>query len=125
MALAGAAALYRETPDPSRVVIRSPVLLGRAQPHRITPANRATPRDSRIHANMGLIVLHRRAQDTGVLREISLGQGRHDTATAGARDAQANLVPDGQRATDPGILDKARLSAQRFHHDVRAKSRDL
>src|SRR5207249_215632 len=45
--------------------------------------------------------------------------------TAGARDAQANLVPDGQRAADPGLFSKAVLTPHKVHDDVGTKSLDL
>src|SRR5207249_9974289 len=45
--------------------------------------------------------------------------------TAGARDAQANLVPDGQRAADPGLFSKALLTPHKVHDDVGTKSMDL
>jgi hypothetical protein len=41
----------------------------RAKPHAITLANCATPHDGRIHTNVALIVLDRRAQDTGIRRK--------------------------------------------------------
>jgi len=44
-----------------------------AKPHSITTANRSTPLDRRIHANLALILLDRRAQNLAILREVSLG----------------------------------------------------
>ena len=81
--------------------------------------------DGRIHANIGSIVLNRRPQDPAILGEGSLGQRYHHTATAGTRNAQMNLVPDGQCVADPGIFSKALLTAHRFHHDVGTKSLGL
>src|SRR2546427_4598214 len=49
----------------------------------------------------------------------------HDTATAGAGDAQANFVPDGERLADPGILHEGSLAGRGHDHDVGPKSPHL
>jgi hypothetical protein len=36
-----------------------------------------------------------------------------------------HLVPNGQRAIDPGIFSEALLTPHRVHHDVRPKALDL
>jgi hypothetical protein len=54
-----------------------------------------------------------------------LRQGRHHTATARTRAAQANLIADGERMTDPGILNEAPLTGGRLYYDIGSKSPNL
>jgi hypothetical protein len=49
-------------------------------------ANCAIPHDRRIHPDLALMMLNHGAQNLTILRQLSLGYGRHHTATAGARD---------------------------------------
>ena len=74
---------------------------------------------------MDMVVLGCRAQNLRVLRKIALSQRRHDAATAGTGDAQANLIPDGERLADPGILDEGSLAGRGRDHDVGPKSLHL
>ena len=62
----------------------------------------------------------RRAQDARVRRQVPLGQRGHHAARAGAGDAQAHRVPDGERLALPGVLGEARLAGG-VHHEVRAE----
>jgi len=66
------------------------------QPGGITPANLAALQHRGIDADPTLIVLDRRPQDARILREVTLGERCHHAAQAGASDAQANGVPDGE-----------------------------
>jgi hypothetical protein len=63
------------------------------KPYPIAAADGAAPHDRRIHPDIALIVLDRRAQYPTILRQLSLGQGSHHTAPAGARDAQRTSSP--------------------------------
>lgn len=67
----------------------------------------------------------RRASHRMLRCEGSLRDGGHHTTTAGPREAQAHLLPDGQRVTDPGLFGKALLTPYRVHHDVEAPALDL
>src|SRR5262249_32096855 len=101
------------------------VALTLVKPDRITAANRATPHYGSINTDVNLIVLGRRPQDSRILRQIPLGQSRHHTARAGTRDLQANLIPDGERAANPGVLNEGPLTGSWLHHDVWTKPSHL
>ena len=92
---------------------------------RITMANRAAPHDRRIHADLDMVVLCRCAQDVRISGEIPLRQGRHHATTARTRDAQANLIAEGERVADPGILNETPLAGGRLYDDIRSKSPNL
>jgi hypothetical protein len=77
------------------------------KPDGITAMDRTAMHHGGINANVGLVVLGCRAQDARIPREIPLGQGGHHTARAGTGNAQANLIPDGQRVADPEFSIKA------------------
>ena len=70
-------------------------------------------------------MLGRRAEDSRIAGEILLRESGHDATPARAGDAQANFVPDGERATDPAILRKPFLTLGQLHHDVGTKPPDL
>ena len=59
-----------------------------AKPHLITAANRATPHNSSVNTDMGLIVLGRCTQDPRIPGEIALGQGGH------YRAEQSRVAPE-------------------------------
>src|SRR6266849_2338472 len=100
-------------------------LLGLPEPDRIAATDRAAPRYVGVHTDVDLVVLGRRAQDSRILREISLREGGHHATPARAGDVQAHRRPDGERVADPGILRKALLSGGELHHDVWTKPPDL
>lgn len=95
------------------------------EPHPITTTDRATLDHVGIDANVDLVMLGRRSQDPRIPREVSLWQRRHHAARARAGDAQANVVPKGERVADPVILDKGLPARGRLHHDVWTKPPDL
>src|SRR6266571_8438918 len=101
---------------------RVPILL---QPDRITAADRAASYHGRIDANIDLIVLGRGSQNPWVLWQVALGEGRHDAARAGASDAQAHLVTDGERVADPRIFDEVLNAVGGLHDDVRPEAPHL
>ena len=70
-------------------------------------------------------MLCRCAQDVRISGEISLRQGCHHTATARTRDAQANLIADGESVPDPGILNEVPLTGGRLYYDIGSKSPHL
>ena len=93
--------------------------------HTITPLDRAVLDDRRIDADMTVIVLHRRAENPGILGQVSLWQRRHHGAGAGACHAQANLIADLQFPIDPSLFNESLPAARRIHNDVRTKARRL
>ena len=97
------------------------VALALLEPDRITAANRAALHDGSVNTDVDLVVLGRRAQDSRILGEIPLGQGRHHTAGAVTCDAQANLISDDERVADPGIFNEGLLTGSRLHHEVWTK----
>src|SRR5438128_1832377 len=63
--------------------------VGLLQPDGITTAHSATPQHRGVDANVSPIVLGCPAQDTRILRQIALREGRHHAAGARTSDAQA------------------------------------
>src|SRR5713101_1499547 len=88
---------------------------------RITATDRAASRHGSIDADVDLIMLGGRAQDSRIHREIALREGGHHATPAGPRDREAYGHPDGERVADPGILRKALLTRGQLQHDVRTK----
>ncbi len=78
-----------------------------------------------VNPNVSPVVPGRCAQNTRIIREITLREGRHHVARTGTRDAQANRIPDREYLADPGILHEIPFGGRGLHHDVRAKPSDL
>src|SRR5439155_4312103 len=95
------------------------------EPDRITATDRATARYGGIHADVDLVMLGGRAQDSRIPREIALRESGHHATPARTGDVQAHGRPDGERVADPGILGKALLARGELDHDVRTKPPNL
>lgn len=63
--------------------------------------------------------------NTGVLRQVALGQRDHDAVRAGAGNPQADLVADCCRVVDPVVLHEPLRIRPRRHDDVRPKAANL
>ena len=96
----------------------SAVILTLYQPGGIAPANLAALQHRGIDADPTLIVLDRRPQDARILGEVTLGERCHHAAQAGASDAQANGVPDGEHLADPGVFDEILFAVRGLENDV-------
>src|SRR5947207_14169939 len=81
--------------------------------------------DGRIHADVGLVVLGRRAEDAWILWQIALCEGRHNAPGAWAGDAQAHLIAEGEYVAGPGVLDEILHAVTCLQHDVRPEPSDL
>src|SRR5687768_13967318 len=92
---------------------------------RITAMDRASALDCRIDADADVVVFRRGAQDARIRRQIALGQGRHHTAATWTGNAQANRISDGQRVTNPRILDEVLFTRCGCYHDIRPEPRNL
>src|SRR5262249_36021418 len=87
-----------------RLLTATGARLGLLQPDGITTADLATLQHGGIDSNVSPIVLGCCAQDTCILREITLRKRRHHAAGAGTGDAQANGIVDREHSPDPSIL---------------------
>ena len=63
--------------------------------------------------------------DARIWRQVPLGQGRHDTAATRTGDAQANEISDGERVTNPSILDEVIFTRCGRYDDVWPEPRNL
>ena len=97
------------------------VVLVLLKPDRITATHRATAHHGSIDADVDLVVLGCRAQDSRIHREIALREGGHHATPAMTGDVEAYGRPDDERVADPGILRKALLARGQLQHDVRTK----
>src|SRR5262249_28424557 len=91
----------------------------------ITTADPTTLVDRGIDPNIRTIVLGGSAKHAVILRQITLRQGRHHTATARADHAEADAAPDRDCLPNPCILQEILFCAPSFHHDIRAKPSNL
>ena len=74
------------------------------QAYGITATNFAALQYGSIDSNVSFVVLGCRAQDTHVLREISLRERCHNAPGTWASDTQANGITDCKDLPDPSIL---------------------
>src|SRR5439155_17597479 len=95
------------------------------EPDLITAMDRAAALYGGIDADVGLVVLSRRAQDARILGQVPLGDRGHHAAGAGSCDVQPNLVADVDRAANPVVLHEALFSRAELHHDVWTKAPHL
>src|SRR5688572_4349697 len=93
--------------------------------YAITLSNGATLHDRGVHSYVALSVVDRGAQNPAILRKVSLGKCGHHAASAGSCDAQAHLIADSERETDPRLFDHAVLSSASFHDNVWTEARDF
>ena len=93
------------------------------QPNGVTTTDPAGLQDGCIDSDMYPVVLCRGAQNADILREISLGKGRHHTTRAVLGDVQGHLVPNGKGVADPAVFHEVPYAVRRLHHDIGRKRR--
>src|SRR5207237_7424404 len=71
------------------------------------------------------VVARRGAQDTAVLREISLRKGRHDAARAVVGDLEGDVVADPKFLPDPFAFHELGVIVEGAHDDVGPEAPDL
>src|SRR5262245_58156685 len=92
---------------------------------RIAATDGARARDAGVDADVDLVVPSRCAQDSRILRKVSLGQRRHHAAGTWAADIQANLASNADRTAHPGVLQETVLARSRRDDDVGPKPSHL
>jgi len=94
-------------------------------PDRVSLPNSPALKHGGIDTNIDLIVPGRCPQNTGIMGQVCLRQRRHHTAGARACDTEANLIADGERVANPGVLNEVLHAAGGLHDDVWAKAAHL
>src|SRR3989440_5792870 len=94
-------------------------------PDRVSLPNSPALKHGGIDTHIDLIVLGRCPQNTGITGQVSLRQRRHHTAGARTCDTEANLIADGERVANPGVLNEVLYVAGGLHDDVWAKAAHL
>ena len=77
------------------------------QRNRIPAPHSPATNNSRVNADISLVVLHDRAKDIGVFGKHSLGQRGHDATERGPGHEHADLAAEQDGPADPVVLDES------------------